>query len=372
MVNGKVQSSWSVRPPTSTVTPGALQGPIPFRRFRDPRPWSQEMRSFALSLDGPIEGLAVNLPDGMVSQPAPRTKRDWETRIETLGHSQAFRHTGNRRSEVLQGFDLVLLAIYVKSYPDSTGIQKITFLWDAYGRFQDPPRFYDESQITRAEQRLGLSRKKKATDAFAAHNRINLLRRHNYWTLDYPGGIADIRAEDILDCDEAKIMKEHCNQTYAKATVNSRCRTQGHYGHGDGTLILACISGGPDGQRWLEFKREGGTDVLFFLHFIQRILVDIGPGTPGDRKCFTFDNLLAHHHALVLASIVMAGHRYAFRSPYWPQDGPIEYWFNVLENILRQRGHLIANVQQLENHIRAIFRQRTDFQNFFFNVGFTN
>ncbi len=169
-VNGKVKRNWSVRPPTSTVPPGALQGPLTFRQSRDPRPRSQEMRSFALSLDGPIQGVAVNLPDGFVSQPAPRTNGDWETIIETLGHSQAFRHTGNWRSEVLQGFDLVLLATYVKSNPDSTGIQKITYLWDAYGRFQDPPRFYDESQITRAEQRLGLSRKVKATDALLHTN----------------------------------------------------------------------------------------------------------------------------------------------------------------------------------------------------------
>ena len=30
----------------------------------------------------------------------------------------------------------------------------------------------------------------------------------SHWTLDCPGGIADIRAADMLDCDEAKIMKE--------------------------------------------------------------------------------------------------------------------------------------------------------------------
>ena len=54
MVSGnKALRNWSVRPQNQTVGPGALQGAIPLRQHRDVRPWSQEMRSFALSLDGP-------------------------------------------------------------------------------------------------------------------------------------------------------------------------------------------------------------------------------------------------------------------------------------------------------------------------------
>ena len=104
------------------------------------------------------------------------------------------------------------------------------------------------------------------TGETSARRPENLLGWHNCWNLACPARVADTSAEDVLDVDEANIMKERTNQSCAKTTVNSRAsRTKGHCGHGDGTLILARISGGPDGQRWVELKREGGTDLLFFL-----------------------------------------------------------------------------------------------------------
>jgi hypothetical protein len=59
-------------------------------------------------------------------------------------------------------------------------------------------------------------------------------------------GIAGVAAEDLLDCDEAKIVTALCDPNYAKGIVASRTRTKGHCRHGDGTrILLACISGGP-------------------------------------------------------------------------------------------------------------------------------
>ena len=46
--------------------------------------------------------------------------------------------------------------------------------------------------------------------------------------------------------------------------------------------------------RWLMMWTEGGTDVDRFLAFMQQILAEIGVGTPGNRKCFTMDNLISH------------------------------------------------------------------------------
>jgi transposase len=46
------------------------------------------------------------------------------------------------------------------------------------------------------------------------------------------------------------------------------------------------------------------------------------------------DNLLAHHHDATLNAILNAGHRFVFRAPYWPVDGPIEYVFNTIEMAL--------------------------------------
>ena len=148
MVSGKALRNWSVRPQNQTVGPGALQGAIPLRQHRDVRPWSQELRSFALSLDGPIQGLAANQPSGLVSQPAPRTKQRWRERTVALGHSQAFRLTGNRGPQVLVGVELALLVSRVKCCPDATGLRKIVSLCDSHGQFQNPPGFCDESQMT--------------------------------------------------------------------------------------------------------------------------------------------------------------------------------------------------------------------------------
>ena len=46
--------------------------------------------------------------------------------------------------------------------------------------------------------------------------------------------------------------------------------------------------------RQVDMWTEGGTDVNRFMDFIDDILEDIGQGTPGNRRCFTMDNLIAH------------------------------------------------------------------------------
>ena len=48
--------------------------------------------------------------------------------------------------------------------------------------------------------------------------------------------------------------------------------------------------------------------------------------------CITY--LSSHHNVQMAAIIHAAGHRLAFRAPYYPIDGPIEYVFNTIQNRL--------------------------------------
>ena len=88
------------------------------------------------------------------------------------------------------------------------------------------------------------------------------------------------------------------------------------------------------GDRRYELWEEEGTTYLRFIEFFQRILDEIGPGTPERRRCVMMDNLNAHTNPTVTAMILDAGHQILFRTPYYPVDGPIEYVFNTFQNLL--------------------------------------
>jgi transposase len=100
------------------------------------------------------------------------------------------------------------------------------------------------------------------------------------------------------------------------------------------------------------------------------LLQFIGPGGVGNRKCIMMDNLNVHHDPLVLQMITNAGHSYAFRAPYWPKDGPIEYFFNALECGLRRETHSIRSVVDLEDEIVRYVNATNSFAPFFEHVGF--
>jgi hypothetical protein len=79
--------------------------------------------------------------------------------LQTRGHLLRFQRTGNRRATVLRGQALFLLAFWRCLHPKTTAAETNAFLWNAHGRFMPTPRLYSSSQITRAEDLLGLSRK---------------------------------------------------------------------------------------------------------------------------------------------------------------------------------------------------------------------
>ena len=84
------------------------------------------------------------------------------------------------------------------------------------------------------------------------------------------------------------------------------------------------------------------------------------------------DNLISHHNPLTLTEILAAGHRFVFRAPFWPVDGPIEYVFNTIEMALSYRMYEIRTVDEIDAHLRAIVRGMPNFLNCFTNVGCNN
>ena len=89
------------------------------------------------------------------------------------------------------------------------------------------------------------------------------------------------------------------NRNNGKAAIGRRVNEPGQYNHLTRLNVMVGISGAvatpvQHAGRWVDMWTEGGTDVNRFMDFIDDILEDIGQGTPGNRRCFTMDNLIAH------------------------------------------------------------------------------
>ena len=309
--------------------------------------------------------------------PSRSTMYRWKAREANLGHVRPFVASGNRKSQILQGLDLYLLAFYRCLYSKAQAVEVIAFLWNSYGRFQNPPRLYDPSEITRAEQELGLTRKKVSTIARQALLPRNRIKRMLFWTQPYPFGISDISKDEMIDIDECAFFLTSADRKYGKAPMfqSMRVRKSGPYGHDDKWTLLMGISGRNGGiagrNCWVNFARRAGTDDIdTFRDFIESMLQDIGPGTPGNRVCFTMDDLSSHKHPTVLHAIVQAGHRFMFRAPYYPVDGPLKYVFEIIETTLKQNLHKIYTHQDLFHGVIGIINNINEFDSYFTNVGF--
>jgi transposase len=343
----------------------------------DHQPHPSECRSFAYSHPQRQAAIAV-VNEGMHHDPAIQHLRDqglwssmrssqrWSQQLIETGTLRSKKKTGNNHATVLRGHDLLYLAMYRASYPKATAADIIAFLHNTTGRFYHP------SQISRAEDRLGLSRKKGSTTARQALLPLNLLRRSIFWNLNYPFGVADIAMNDMIDIDEAGIFLETADRSWGKAVTGMRVRAPGPYGHSEKWTLLMAVSGRPGPlDRFVRLEQRPGTDIHFFYAFIFDMIQQIGPGAQGNRRCFTMDNLTAHKHPTVLNLIVASGHRFSFRAPYYPVDGPIEYVFHTVQYQLTINMHNIYTHQHLYNDIFAVINGIQNFVPYFQGVGFT-
>eukprot|EP00536_Pseudo-nitzschia_multiseries_P008717 jgi/Psemu1/21206/gm1.21206_g len=309
VVNGNPLKSNDVRDPLQTPRFGPDNVPVPRNGGNG---YSEDMRKeHTLVQYGELGRLINNIE----LLPAARTARRYKRRVRELGRNVRFRHSGNKQRDDIIELPMLLLGVYRKIHPKATRYECLAFLWRSYGSYLPVPQPYSLKNVSEAENAIGINRKKGSTTANQAFTFQNLYKRFRYWTMDYPFGIADICRDDMIDVDEAGIKLEHANKKTGKCSLCGRVRQRGNYGHGGNHTLKMAIAGNQEGRRW-------------------SILEDLPPEIDGNRKCFIMDNLLAHHNPLTLDAIANAEHRFVFRAPYYPVNGPIEYVFNTIEMAL--------------------------------------
>jgi hypothetical protein len=255
--------------------------------------YSQDLRSFVMHLyhnNQLVNNPAVQQAQAMYQFPCNRTIRRYIQLEQELGHVRPCRRTGNRRASVLRDHNIVFLALYRVVFPKCSAAQINAFLYRV--NFGDVTfRFYTPSQITKAEIRIGLTRKRGSTTAFQAYLPINRRKRWLYWNMPYPYGIADIRVEDLIDLDECGLYVETAGKKIGKAYLGSRVRQGGNYQKSEKWTLLLAVAGAAAAERWQMMWNDGGTTGDKMIEFIGIVMADIGQGTPARRRCFIMDNL---------------------------------------------------------------------------------
>ena len=157
-----------------------------------------------------------------------RTIARHRRRNAVLGHLRCFCRLGNKGSVVLRGMDSYMLAYWRLVWPKSTHAELNALLFQSQlARGVANPRFFSPSQISRAEDRLGISKKRGSTSAYQALLPRNLAKRWVYWNCPYPAGIADIPKDDWIDIDECALFVDTMNRKYGKCYIGGRVREEG-------------------------------------------------------------------------------------------------------------------------------------------------
>jgi hypothetical protein len=263
MVNGKVR-----RTPKPIRE---LRVPVETREYRsqgDTRPYSVDFRRNTLLQRGlGAENNAENRElRRLRSAPSIRSIQRWIRRLRHRGTFRSYRHHGGRIRSAVSNIQLVYLAFYRTVFPEATAAEVIAFLWNTHGRFLPIPRFVHPSQITRAEQDLGFTRVRGSVTARqAAQPRVQHWREA-YWTENYPQGIADIAARDLIDLDECGLSVETCKRKYIKVRLTSRKgrRYLGPYGHGRKLTLLMAISADPIKDVVMNFNSNVSSNAHLF------------------------------------------------------------------------------------------------------------
>lgn len=339
------------------------------------RAYPKEVRELVIQmiLNEGIEAVKTPIVKTLQSQkkfPCLATCQRWMQQYLVLGHIRPLRHTGNKRARrEINGDALVQLAFYRMNRPHARLYEVQAYLSNRFPNIAP----YSKSQISRAETRLGLTRKAASKTSQDAFKPINLAKRKMYWESAFPSGVADLSTTDIIDIDEARFKLESADRSYGKVAREFRCNIRGKYKKGEpGTNLLMAISG--DGNNPFSFHKQyvnGGTDLYRFYCFMRSLIRYLRRNFPNRSFVFTMDNLNIHKHAIILQLIRHAGHGVVFRAPYWSCDGAIEYVFNTIHTHLEMDdGEDMPDVDALVNRINGVIGSMASFRRYFLNVGF--
>jgi hypothetical protein len=177
----------------------------------------------------------------------------------------------------------------------------------------------------------------------------------------------------MIDVDECGLKIDASNPNFGKCVSWERCHFDGAYNREKKLNLMMAISADTDyNMEWHSLwpQEEGGTNLYRMYRFIESIIDQLAVDWPGRSFCFTMDNLNVHHSPVLLNLIVNHGQRYLFRAPYWSVDGPMEYIFNTIHNLLLRHFRTIDDLAVLGNRIDTVIAQMTGFNNYFLHVGF--
>ena len=94
----------------------------------------------------------------LVEAPSSRSVSRYMARQRDRENMRRMAHSGNRRRRGLcHGLPLLLLAVYRAAFPNAERAQVAAFLWRAHSGHLPNPHLYTASEITQAENILGLN-----------------------------------------------------------------------------------------------------------------------------------------------------------------------------------------------------------------------
>ena len=227
------------------------------------------------------------------------------------------------------------------AFPKATAAEVAAFIFR--NTLKHNPRVFSPSQITYAEDSIGLTRKRGSTSAIQAFSPENIMRRNMFWTMEYPFGVVGVPTMSLIDVDECGIMLEGCNRHYGKAYFNARVVEKGQYGRGVKWTVTLAIAA--TGERWCRVEEKAGTTAAEYVNFIEFVVGNIALQEYDGARTLLMDNLQAHVNPLVQQTILAAGQQIVYRPKYSLADAPIEYVFNALQAELRIRMREVDGVK---------------------------
>jgi hypothetical protein len=165
----------------------------------------------------------------------------------------------------------------------------------------NPP--YSQSQIVKAEQRFGLSRKVAYLPSNLAHSELNMHWHHLYHNTAFPDGVLGERMCDIIHLDESKFKTEDQNHKFGKVVREKQCDTARKYiNRSQGVDLLMAISGNERMDQAFSFHKcytEGTYDLWQFSNYIDELCNWLAEHHPGRLFLFTMDTLNLHRSPVV-------------------------------------------------------------------------
>ena len=367
----------------SNMASNALILPLPRGTFTEEgihpscggNPYSDDYRHDVITrflMGFPLDNPELNALRAIYTYPSIWTCERYIERWWDYGHVQPMRATGNHDAErEIRGQPLIRLALYRSVFPKCSIDQIRAFLFN-----MDPTIVpYSPSQVVRGEQLLSLRKKKASTTCERAYWPINLHKRRNFWTRDYPFGCRNIRTQDMIDMDQAGFKIEGCNPSFGKTVSCLRCDDEGQYNR-DAKLNMMMAISADDAYdmewHWTWKQEEGGTTIWIVYSFFLQICDQLDIDHPGRRFCFTMDNLNIHHSPIIVTLLISRGHDVLYRAPYWSVDGPMEYVFNTIHVFLLMFYNAVHDLDELEVTLDHIIDVHVyNFSRYFHNVGFS-